>query len=173
MNFKQKIALEINNSLSKEEVYHFKWRCAVRALPFLAYKGNLKFWRGKVKKQQYLYKVFHGLDLAYYYKNPNRRDSVTDIWTEKVEEELCNICFATDDLKIDNLLNAINTAIFSSKNDGIKYAVNVYSLIDTNLELNHPLMKENKLLPIIFDDLQGISKGLSPKIDINFNDYPQ
>lgn len=172
MNFRQKIAFEINNaSLSREEVAHFKWRCAVRAFPFLGYKGNLKFWRGKVKKQKYLYKIFHGLDLAYYYKSYGGNgviDEMVDIWINEACDELCEIYYDTDDLKISNLTDAISAAISSPKEEQVEYAVNVYSLIDTSLDLNHPLNKENELLPIIINDLESTKKGLSPTVDINF-----
>ena len=173
MTFKQKIAFEIKNlSLSQGEVYHFKWRCAVRALPFLGYKGNLKFWRGKVKKQSYLYKVFQGLDYAYYYKNYSGNtgtstiDYLADILIDELGDELTTIYYETNDLKITNITDAINAAISSPIDERVEYAANAYSFIDASLPISHALFKENKLALLMLEDLQNIKKGKIPSLDL-------
>ena len=44
---------------------HFAWRCAIRALPFLGYKGNFDFWKAE-DRQKHLYVIFNALDAAAY-----------------------------------------------------------------------------------------------------------
>ncbi|NOU19042.1 MAG: hypothetical protein HOO91_15910 [Bacteroidales bacterium] len=58
--FREKVKKELRK-LDREDVLHFAWRCAVRALPFLGVEGNFDFWEKK-DRQKYLYSIFHALD---------------------------------------------------------------------------------------------------------------
>lgn len=58
--FESKILKELKN-LSRDQVVHFAWLCAVRATPFLGTSGNFDFWDDD--KQKYLYAMFHALDV--------------------------------------------------------------------------------------------------------------
>ena len=49
--FKKKVEQELTQ-LNKEQVVHFAWRCAVRALPSLGSEGSFNFW-DKKNRQQY------------------------------------------------------------------------------------------------------------------------
>ena len=60
MNFKEQIQKELTG-LSTKQQRAFAWRCAVRALPFLGYKGHFDFWKEK-DTQKHLYSIFYALD---------------------------------------------------------------------------------------------------------------
>ena len=59
--FNQKIEQELKN-LTKEQVIHFAWLCAVRALPFIGSKGSFDYWK-KNDRQRHLYSIFYALDV--------------------------------------------------------------------------------------------------------------
>jgi len=50
--FRKKVQQELEK-LNKEQVVHFAWRCAVRALPFLGHTGSFNFW-DKRDRQKYI-----------------------------------------------------------------------------------------------------------------------
>jgi len=60
--FKKKLEPELEK-LTKEQLVHFAWLCAVRALPFLGCEGNFYFWE-KNEMQKHLYAVFYALDVS-------------------------------------------------------------------------------------------------------------
>jgi hypothetical protein len=57
---KEKIVVELK-LLNDEQIVHFAWLCAVRALPFLGSKGNFDFW-SETQRQMHLYAVLYALD---------------------------------------------------------------------------------------------------------------
>ena len=59
--FEKQVEQELKK-LSKEQIIHFAWLCAVRALPFLGSKGNFSFW-DKEYLQKHLYSIFYALDV--------------------------------------------------------------------------------------------------------------
>jgi len=67
--FKRKIKKKLN-AMKKEQVVFFSWLSAIRALPFIGYKGNFAFWTGKLR-MKYLYAFFYSLDLIWYNKFPS------------------------------------------------------------------------------------------------------
>ncbi len=60
MSFRKQVQQELESLSTKEQVA-FAWRCAVRALPFLGYKGYFNFWEVQ-DLQKHLYSVFYALD---------------------------------------------------------------------------------------------------------------
>jgi GTPase SAR1 family protein len=60
--FKEQIQKELEKLSRKQQIY-FAWVAAVRALPFLGYKGHFNFWK-KGERGRYLYAVFNALDYA-------------------------------------------------------------------------------------------------------------
>jgi len=60
--FKQKIGNGIKK-LNREQVAHFAWLCAVRALPFLGSRGSFDFWNEN-DRQKHLYSIFYALDVS-------------------------------------------------------------------------------------------------------------
>jgi len=63
MSFKEKIK-EALKGRSKQEIVSFAWRCAIRALPFLAFKGDFNYWR-RNEIQKNLYSIFHALLISF------------------------------------------------------------------------------------------------------------
>ena len=59
--FEKKVRQELEK-LERKQVVEFAWRCAVRALPFLASTGNLEFFK-KEGRQKNIYAVFHLFDI--------------------------------------------------------------------------------------------------------------
>ena len=59
--FNKKVEQELEN-LTREQVVHFAWRCAVRALPFLGSDGSFNFW-DKKDRQKYIYDIFYAIDI--------------------------------------------------------------------------------------------------------------
>lgn len=49
--------------LTKKQILHFAWLCAVRALPFLGANANFKFWKEN-ERQKHLYAIFYALDIS-------------------------------------------------------------------------------------------------------------
>ncbi len=62
--FQKKVEQELKK-LDRQQVIHFAWRCAVRALPFLGSKGHFDFWNKK-DRSRHLYAVFYALDVNAY-----------------------------------------------------------------------------------------------------------
>ncbi|MDH6303848.1 small GTP-binding protein [Parabacteroides sp. PF5-5] len=60
--FKRQVRKELEK-LDREEIVHFAWRCAVRALPFLGSEGHFDFWKPK-DRQKHLYAVFYAVDVS-------------------------------------------------------------------------------------------------------------
>ncbi len=60
--FKKKLNEE-TRKLSKMQTTDFAWRCAVRALPFLAINGNFNFWDEQNRKN-HIYSIFYALDIS-------------------------------------------------------------------------------------------------------------
>ena len=63
MDFEEQIKQELE-SLTVEQQVAFAWRCAVRALPLLGYKGDFSFWEAE-EIQVHLYRVLSALDFVY------------------------------------------------------------------------------------------------------------
>jgi len=66
-DFRERIYEKLSD-LSYEDIRLFAWICAVRALPFLGAKGNLKYWKNTKsgdKRQKHLLSVFRALDCVY------------------------------------------------------------------------------------------------------------
>ncbi len=59
--FEQEVKQELKK-LDHQQIVHFAWRCAVRALPFLGNRGNFDFWDVRIR-QKHLYAVFYALDV--------------------------------------------------------------------------------------------------------------
>lgn len=66
MDFRKQVEEKIKD-FSKEQMVAFAWRCAVRALPFLAHDGHFNFWEEK-NLQKYLYTVLNAIDYGLGYK---------------------------------------------------------------------------------------------------------
>jgi small GTP-binding protein len=60
--FKKNVKQELKK-LNREQVVHFAWRCAVRALPFLGSDGSFGFWNKKAR-QKHIYSIFYVLDIS-------------------------------------------------------------------------------------------------------------
>ena len=54
-NFKNKILQGLKN-LSRKQIVHFAWHCAVLPLPFFASKGSFKFFKQN-DRQNHIYTV--------------------------------------------------------------------------------------------------------------------
>ncbi len=62
--FKKKIEQELKQ-LDRDQIIHFTWRCAVRALPFLGSEGDFNYW-SKKNRQGHIQRIFYALDLCAY-----------------------------------------------------------------------------------------------------------
>lgn len=60
-DFRQTIEQELK-TFKNDQVVHFAWLCAVRALPFLGVNGNFNFWGEERIKHNY--SVFYALDIS-------------------------------------------------------------------------------------------------------------
>ncbi len=67
--------------MSREQVVHFAWLCAIRALPFVGAKGDFKYWE-EIYRKRYLYYIFRLLDVSYYsiFEGANAADEDLDAY---------------------------------------------------------------------------------------------
>ncbi|MCL2476588.1 COR domain-containing protein [Candidatus Bathycorpusculum sp.] len=66
-DFREQIQESLSD-FSREDACFFAWLCAVRALPFLALKGNFDYWKHSYKRnqrQKHLFAVLNALDVTY------------------------------------------------------------------------------------------------------------
>ena len=80
MSFEEQIKEELQ-SLTTEQQVAFAWRCAVRALPFIANENGFSFWENHIRPK-HIFAVFNALDLAnivtaYVYTTANVNTYVT------------------------------------------------------------------------------------------------
>ena len=66
-SFREQVQESLSD-FSRMDVCFFAWLCAVRALPFLASRGNFDYWK-QIKegdqRQRHLFAVLHALDVTY------------------------------------------------------------------------------------------------------------
>jgi len=72
-DFETEVTAELSG-FSREDVCFFAWLCAVRALPFLAVRGNFDYWKhpnNRDQRQKHLFAILHALDNTVYYAADN------------------------------------------------------------------------------------------------------
>ena len=80
--------------LNKEQVVHFAWRCAVRALPILGSTGTFNLWEKK-DRQKHIYSIFYALDVSAATTHDARKAIDDDTTTNAVRKVLDNAADAT------------------------------------------------------------------------------
>jgi len=61
MEFEDKIKQGLKG-LNNKQLCQFAWLCGLHSLPFLSVKRNFAYWPTE-KRQEYLYGIFHALDV--------------------------------------------------------------------------------------------------------------
>ena len=185
--FKKKIEQELSK-YDDEQVLLFSWRCAVRALPFLASDGTFNFWNEQAR-QEHIFSVLYALDLkaadaytlvadyqaayeaadAAYEAANDAEDTYNDADYDYFDVD--NAYEAANDsdaakavFAAVNAANAANAAAYAANDsaENIAANANIYAdAADAAYAVVHLASQNNmKLEPIIFQDLYSIQNRM-------------
>ncbi len=141
-------------SLNYEQKVRFAWLCAVRALPFLGYKGDFNFWKDE-DRQRYIQAVFFALDCSYTGRAPYAASAST--------ASAASSAYASAASVASSAVYATSSAAYVDAYAAAVYATTTY----TSAASHHPARRFNKdLESIILCDLNRIK---TPSKDTEHN----
>lgn len=150
MDFIKRVQQELE-SLSKAEKTAFAWRCAIRALPFLGYRGHFNFWNAQ-DRQKHLYNIFYALDIAMMDNNIIAADAAVDA-ADAAD-------FANDNA---DTIVAVDAAAYAAATAADIYAAaDVYAAIYAAAAAKETI----DLKTIILQDIGYVKAGKQPQVSI-------
>lgn len=113
MDFREQVEQEIKD-FSKKQLIAFAWRCATRALPYIASRRNFNYWKEK-DQQHNLYHVFNALDFVILYNLTTNEDIETVIELVETVAREFGSSFASDtSFVINNATNVTHAVSYAA-----------------------------------------------------------